>query len=95
MAKKTNKSIIGTSYHHIGIETTVNKLKQVLGEPSQRNIDKSYYVWICETENGKVFTIYDYKMYRFNEDTPIDFHIGSHSQVTSMLAKQELQALGL
>lgn len=94
MAKKTEQSCNGTSFHNVTIKATVNELMEVLGEPSDMNNsgqDKVNVEWECETENGKVFTIYDWKEYRpIGYDELIEFHIGADNKLQALNAKQEL-----
>lgn len=96
MAKLSTKSSNGTSYHCIDICSTVNELTTLLGEPEVGMDDKVQYQWVCETEEGDVFTIYDWKeRFRFRKDTPIRFHIGAHSERVCKIAKDELKQMML
>jgi hypothetical protein len=92
--KKTNSSVDGTSFHDVVIKASVNHLISVLGEPTiQDNTgeDKVNFEWDCETEDGDVFTIYDWKEYRkLDLDELIEFHIGAHSKSVSNVAYDEL-----
>jgi len=94
MAKVTNKSINGTSFYSTTITTTVAKLKELFGNPSFEDNygeDKVNFEWDCETEDGDVFTIYDWKEYRqLSEDESVEFHIGAISEQISEQAKQEI-----
>ena len=91
MAKLTQQSLNGTSFHNVTIKTTVNHLTEILGEPDQGDGDKTNYEWNCETENGKPFTIYDWKEYgRPGVDSIIEFHIGADNKLQALNAKQEL-----
>jgi hypothetical protein len=95
--KKTNKSADGTSFHNVTIKTSVNELIRVLGEPdddSNTGEDKVNFEWICETENGYIVTIYDWKEYRMIDvNEKIEFHLGGHSQLSTFDGKIELQTL--
>jgi hypothetical protein len=97
MAKLSNKSATGTSFHDVTIQTTPQKLIDVLGEPQfgdNSEQDKTNFDWICETKDGKVFTIYDWKYYRpLQMDEIIDFHIGGHSGSVTLKALQELKEI--
>jgi len=99
MAKLSNKNSGGTSFFGITIETTLNKLCSVLGEPQIMNndgSDKTNIDYTCELENGDVFTIYDWKEYRpIWSDEYISFHIGANSEAISIMAKNELQKQGV
>lgn len=94
----------GTSFHGTEFRATVNQIVSVLGEPTiaeNTGEDKVNFEWICETETGEVFTIYDWKEYRpLDLDEPIDWHIGAHGHFgsssgsgTSKKAKEEILAL--
>ena len=99
MAKLSNRSADGTSFYGVQIRTSVNRLKNLLGDPQWEDnsgYDKVNFDWTCQTSDGDVFTIYDWKEYRsLGEDEMIDFHIGSHKGYVSNQAKQELIKLGL
>jgi hypothetical protein len=97
MAKLTNKSVGGTSFHNTTITTTLSKLIMALGEPQHLQndgSDKTNVDYDCETENGDVFTIYDWKEYRsIRMDETIEFHIGGMSKSITEQAKKELLSL--
>jgi hypothetical protein len=91
--RNTNLSANGTSFHGDTVRATVNQLIAVCGEPPYRGdtSDKSQYDWIMETEDGKVFTIYDWKEYRnFGKDEVLEWHVGSHDSNTASLGATEL-----
>jgi len=92
--KKSNSSTNGTSFHDVTIKASVNDLISILGEPTvQDNTgdDKVNFEWDCETEDGDVFTIYDWKEYKkIDENEIIEFHIGAHSKSVSNVALEEL-----
>lgn len=94
MAKKTNQTPNGTSFHGTVIVCSANELKTVLGEPTYEDNtgeDKVNLEWVCETENGKVFTVYDWKEYRpISEDEEIEWHIGGHNQKDTRDAYDEI-----
>jgi hypothetical protein len=94
MAKLTEKSANGTSFYDTVIRTTVNKLVEAVGKAQWENNsgdDKTNFDWICETEDGDVFTIYDWKEYRsIRLDETIEFHIGGESKSITEQAKREL-----
>jgi len=94
MAKKTYKNVTGTSFHDVTFKATVNQLINVFGEPDyDSNIgeDKVNFEWDLETEEGDVFTIYDWKHYRkLNLDEVIEWHIGSLSRMISWDALDEI-----
>jgi hypothetical protein len=101
MAKKTEKSADGTSFHGTVINATINEITRSIGEPQYdagRDVKYPIYLfgkvtveWTCETKDGDVFTIYDWKEYRFfDEDDIIEFHIGGHSEEITKRALEEL-----
>jgi hypothetical protein len=98
MAKLSDKSANGTSYHGIGIKSTLNLLRETIGKPQDLNNtgeDKTNVDYVCETEDGDVFTIYDWKEYRkIGDDEVINFHIGAHTDRIAFNAKQELHKQG-
>ena len=93
MAKKTYKNVDGTSFQDVTIKASVQDLTRALGEPDNNNTgeDKVNFVWDLETEEGDVFTIYDWKEYRkIDLDEQIEWHIGSHSREISGEAQYEV-----
>lgn len=94
MAKLSTKEIIYTSYHNDTVTCSVNDLKTILGEPEYENNtgkDKINFQWICETDKGDVFTIYDFKEHRkLNGDEYIEWHIGGYDKDVTYQAKIEL-----
>ena len=94
MAKLTEQSADGTSFHFTTIKTTVNKLSNALGKAQyidNTGEDKVNFDWICETKDGEVFTIYDWKEYRSIEPyETIEFHIGGDNKIVTEKAKREL-----
>lgn len=95
--KQTNKNSDGTSFHNVTILTTVNALIKAVGEPQyfdNMGDDKVNVEWICETKEGKVVTIYDWKEYRsIDADEKIQFHLGGHSKMHTLDGKEELLEL--
>jgi hypothetical protein len=94
MAKLTEQSADGTSFHGTTIRTTVNKIAEAIGEPQYEDntgSDKTNFDWLCETEDGEVFTIYDWKEYRsIHGEELVDFHIGGYDKIVTEKAKREL-----
>ena len=97
MAKLTTKSSGMTSFYDTTITTTLSKLIMALGEPQylgNDGQDKTNVDYECETENGDVFTIYDWKEYRpIGMNETIEFHIGGMSRNITEQAKRELISL--
>lgn len=92
--KQTNKSANGTSFHNDTFYASVADLRKILGEPkSEQNDgkDKVNFDWTMETEDGTVFTVYDWKEYRkLKEDEEIEWHVGGHSGEDTRKALNEI-----
>ena len=53
--------------------------------------DKTNFEWEMETDDGRVFSIYDWKEYRpISKDEVIEFHIGGNSISHTLDAQNEL-----
>ena len=92
--KRTDKIANGTSFHDHTFTATVDDLRNVLGQPqfeSNDGEDKNNFDWIMETEDGEVFTVYDWKEYRqLDENEDIEWHIGGRSGLTTGKALSEI-----
>ena len=90
--KKTEQTANGTSFHSIVINATIEQMTSILGEPETGGIeDKVTHEWTGETENGDVFTVYDWKEYReFEPGEVIGWHIGGHSKFATEQARLEM-----
>jgi hypothetical protein len=93
--KQTDKSANGTSFHDTTFIATVDDLRNVLGQPkfeSNDGQDKCNFDWIMETEDGTVFTVYDWTEYRqLAEDEVIEWHIGGRSGADTEKALLEIR----
>jgi len=93
--KKTFKEIGGTSFHGTTINCSVSTLRKVLGEPEYSGNDgedKINFELEMETNDGDVFTVYDWKEYRsINEDEIIEWHIGGSNKSATEEAKYEIR----
>jgi hypothetical protein len=93
--KKTFRSIGGTSFHGITIMCSVSTLIKILGKPEYSGNDgedKINFEWEMETDNGDVFTVYDWKEYRsLNENEMIEWHIGGVSRSITEQAAREIR----
>jgi hypothetical protein len=93
--RKAGKHANGTSFHDHTFTATVDDLRHVLGEPdfeSNDGEDKNNFDWIMETEDGDVFTVYDWKEYRqLAEDEVIEWHIGGRSGLITEKALLEIR----
>jgi hypothetical protein len=96
MAKLSNKSAAGTSFHGHTVTATPNQLIEALGEPQfgwNGGQDKCNFDWICETNDGAVFTIYDWKEYKpLNMDSYYEFHIGAFHGFVADRALSEIRS---
>jgi hypothetical protein len=92
--KATFKSTGGTSFHDSVISETLANLISVLGEPNYSGNDgedKVNFEWEMETEDGTVFTVYDWKEYRsISDHEVIEWHIGGKSRSDTEKARQEI-----
>ena len=93
--KQTDKSADGTSFHNHTFTATVDDLRNVLGQPyceQNDGEDKVNFDWIMETEDGEVFTVYDWKEYRqLDENEDIEWHIGGRSGLITEKALLEIR----
>lgn len=90
--KQTNKSTNRSSFHNETFYASVEDLRKILGEPKcEQNDAKVNFVWGMETEDGTVFTVYDWKEYRkLEEDEEIEWHVGGFSREDTSKALNEI-----
>ena len=90
-------NINDTSFHHVTINTSVEKLAKVLGKPMNGDGGcKVNYEWKLKVRhNGEEFvaTIYDWKEGRISRNQNIEFHIGGFSASEERIAKDYLEKL--
>jgi hypothetical protein len=90
----TTKSAAGTSFHGDTFTATVSDLRKILGAPKFENNDgkdKTNFDWTMETEDGKIFTVYDWKYYRpLDENELVEWHIGGNGGITTSAALNEI-----
>ena len=95
MAKKTYKSTDNTSFHGVTIRASVEQLISAFGDPSMEyntGEDKVNFEWGLETNEGEVFTIYDWKEGRpLKSDEIVTWHIGARNKTISNVAERELR----
>ena len=93
--KATFKSATGTSFHDSTVSATVQDLRKILGIPREEQNDgkdKVNFEWVMETDDGEVFTVYDWKEYRkLKEDEEIEWHIGGDSGRITEKALEEIE----
>jgi hypothetical protein len=92
--KQTNKTA-GTSFHGTTFNASVASLRKILGEPiceQNDGEDKVNFEWEMETEDGTVFTVYDWKEYRrLKENESIEWHVGGETGSDSQKALVEIR----
>jgi hypothetical protein len=96
--KKTIQSVSGTSFHDTTIKFPVSILTEILGKPhysGNDGNDKTNFEWQMETDNGDVFTVYDWKEYRpLNESEIIEWHIGGiNKNITETAVREIMDAM--
>jgi hypothetical protein len=98
--KSTIKSANGTSFHDTTFRASVAAVRQILGQPQcEQNDgrDKVNFDWTMETDDGTIFTVYDWKEYRaLQEGEIIEWHVGGKSRSDTEKALTEIiEALNL
>ena len=92
--RATGKSASGTSFHNDTIKASVSDLRKILGVPEFSNNDgrdKVNFEWVMETEQGEVFTVYDWKEYRrLTENEIVEWHVGSKNGIVTAKAVNEM-----
>jgi hypothetical protein len=92
--RKTEQISNGTSFHNTTFSASVADLRKILGEPDWEQNDgedKSNFDWTMETEDGTIFTVYDWKEYRaLQEDEIIEWHVGGNSGADTEKALNEI-----
>ncbi len=94
--KQTTKSPSGTLFMSVTVFASRNELAAVCGTPQYFfGNSKVRHCWDMETEDGDVFTIYDWKQpHNIDSDEPITWSIGSLNYLAADTARSEInQAL--
>jgi hypothetical protein len=87
------KSVVGTSYHGINIETTASKLNKKYGKSEVSGDGKTQREWNLETNDGEPFTVYDYKEGRKIKLSEVyQYHIGAMDEQTAAKVRRELKS---
>lgn len=91
---QSTQTSAGTSFHGDEFLATYNDLVKHIGPPSSQGSGdgKVRYEWTMETEDGEVFTIYDWKEPFLDHDQYIYWHIGAQEPIVSRKALLELKA---
>jgi len=97
MAKHTEKSGSGTSFHGVEFSATPKQLVDLFPNSYHCNndgSDKVNFDFTLETESGEVFTIYDWKEYRpLQMNETIEWHISGLNEQTCLQGKTEVLEL--
>ena len=92
--RHTTKSAAGTSFHGDVFTATVSDLRKILGSPKFEHNDgedKTNFDWTMETEDGQIFTVYDWKYYRpLEENELVEWHIGGKGGIITSAALNEI-----
>ena len=98
--KKTVGNSSGTSFHGTTFVATPNQLVKIAKDldadfdDTNDGQDKVNFDFEFETDNGDVFTVYDWKVYRsLRLDENVEWHIGSFDGKGESDAIQELEEL--
>lgn len=79
----------GTSWHGVTIVATLQDMLKILGEDYE-STDKTTHDWHCKTNDGEVFTVYNWKSGRPTLNQKVTWNIGGHSKESTEKAKREL-----
>ena len=94
--KTITRVVGGTSFHGTIVYATVKELREILEVPfrgTNDGRDKVNFEWIQETNDGSIFTVYDYKEYRIlRENEVIEWHIGGFNKRDTDQALIEITA---
>jgi hypothetical protein len=88
--KPTTQNANGTSFYNVTLDAPLRSLVKVLGKPG-KGFDKSQFEWVMETEDGDVFTVYDWKEdNRIDPNETITWNIGGKNKLATLTAKIEI-----
>lgn len=97
MARKTTKSISGTSFHGTVIKATPSELTTLFPDAYHEQndgSDKTNFDFYLETESGEPFTLYDWKEYRkLDMNEVVEWHVGGFDEATTITAAREVNNL--
>jgi len=79
----------GTSFYGTTVMATAKQIASFMG-PSLWSCSKTNFNWTAATDDGEVFTVYDWKEGDITEDTKVYFHIGGFNKETTEKAKKEM-----
>ena len=92
--KSNHPNGLGTSFSFITFSASVNELIEKFGNPTYNHPenydDKVTREWELELSDGTLFTIYDWKEYRyFDDDEKISWHVGTDYNVPNRESQDE------
>lgn len=98
MARHTEQDSTFTAFYGTTLRTTLRNLITLFPESYTHNgnfgEEKVNFNFTLETEDDKVFTIYDWKEYRpLTLDEEINWHIGGFNGYDTMVACDEVLAM--
>jgi hypothetical protein len=80
----------GTSFHGVYLKCSMRKLVAALGEPIEEFSSKINYEWRGTTDDGHIFTVYDWKQPRPKKDRVTEWNIGGKTKEATEKAKEEI-----
>jgi hypothetical protein len=89
MNPNPNLNPAGTSWHGTTLQATAQEIYEVMGQ-SAFSCAKTQYNWFGTTDDGQIFTVYDWKMGQFNPRHKIEWHVGGLSKESTEQAKKEI-----
>jgi len=92
MIKASKKSLGGTSYYGENVVATLAKIEKVIGKSGEGDGYTVSHEWTMELEDGRVFSVYDWKEGRIGR-RKIEWHIGALDKQTTIDAQNELMKL--
>lgn len=90
MKSVRNLSPIGTHWHGTTIRASAWQLMQVMGRPAG-GCSKTNYNWYGKTDEGQLFTVYDWKMGEIGMHQRIGWHIGGFNKAGEEQARREIR----
>ena len=79
----------GTSFHGTTVYASLKQMLAVLGN-NCRSTDKTTHDWVCKTEGGEIFTVYNWKSGSPGMNRKVIWNIGGFSKESTEKAKAEL-----
>ena len=91
-------NVIGTSFHYGVVYNTAEEISKVLGPFTKGDGDKCWRKWMIKTDDGTVFTVYDWKDGYVSDTKRLYYHIGTNTleesnKVVALLKEAGLNAI--